>query len=179
MVKSPNKSTGLGTRGHLKVLKDTKLVLNEHEWHPWSFRINLDHSESLKVPYSPNQFFGRDFFCHFLQQIGSKGQLISKWFVGTWILVGSITLVSMCFSMYCYLYNTQTGCLRLLRELTFNKKEWKIGQVWTCWERFTYPIFYPFAFSRVRIFVHQIEFLVVSQVGYYSSFIYSWSIIPV
>ena len=79
--------------------------------------------------------------------------------------------------MYCYLYNTQTGCLRLLRELTFNKKEWKIGQVWTCWERFTYPIFYPFAFSRVRIFVHQIEFLVVSQVGYYSSFIYSWSII--
>jgi hypothetical protein len=93
------------------------------------------------------------------------------------VLAGSITLASMCFSMYCYLYNTQTGCLRLLRELTFNKKEWKIGQVWTCWERFTYPIFYPFAFSRVRIFVHQIEFLVVSQVGYYSSFMYSWSII--
>ena len=80
------------------------------------------------------------------------------------VLAGSITLVSMCFSMYCYLYNTQTGCLRLLRELTFNKKEWKIGQVQTCWERFTYPIFYPFAFSRVRIFVQQIEFLVVSQV---------------
>ena len=80
------------------------------------------------------------------------------------VLAGSITLASMCFSMYCYLYNTQTDCLRLLRELTFNKKEWKIGQVWTCWERFTYPIFYPFAFSRVRIFVHQIEFLVVSQV---------------
>ena len=93
------------------------------------------------------------------------------------VLAGSITLASMCFSMYCYLYNTQTDCLRLLRELTFNKKEWKIGQVWTCWERFTYPIFYPFAFSRVRIFVHQIEFLVVSQVGYYSSFIYSWSVI--
>ena len=94
------------------------------------------------------------------------------------VLAGSITLARMCFSMYCYLYNTQTGCLRLLQELTFNKKkEWKIGQVWTCWERFTYPIFYPFAFSRVRIFVHQIEFLVVSQVGYFSIYIYSWSII--
>ena len=29
--KSPNQETGLGNRGHLKVLFDTKLVLNEHE----------------------------------------------------------------------------------------------------------------------------------------------------
>ena len=29
--KSPNQETGLGNRGHLKVMNDTKLVLNEHE----------------------------------------------------------------------------------------------------------------------------------------------------
>ena len=28
--KSSNQETGLGNRGHLKVLNDTKLVLNEH-----------------------------------------------------------------------------------------------------------------------------------------------------
>ena len=32
--KSPNQETGLGNRGHLKVLNDTKLVLNEHELPP-------------------------------------------------------------------------------------------------------------------------------------------------
>ena len=30
------------------------------------------HSESLDVPYSPNQLLGCDFFCCFLQQEGSK-----------------------------------------------------------------------------------------------------------
>ena len=30
------------------------------------------HSESLEVLYSPNQFIGLDFFCHFLQQTGSN-----------------------------------------------------------------------------------------------------------
>ena len=29
--KSPNQETGLGNRGHLKVLNDTKLILNGHE----------------------------------------------------------------------------------------------------------------------------------------------------
>ena len=29
--KSPGQETGLGNRGRLKVLNDTKLVLNEHE----------------------------------------------------------------------------------------------------------------------------------------------------
>ena len=28
----------------------------------------------LDVPYSPNQFLGRDFFCRFLQQTGSSGK---------------------------------------------------------------------------------------------------------
>ena len=29
--KSPNQETGLGNRGHLKVMNDTKFDLNEHE----------------------------------------------------------------------------------------------------------------------------------------------------
>ena len=29
--KSPNQETGLGRRGRLKVLNDTKLVINEHD----------------------------------------------------------------------------------------------------------------------------------------------------
>ena len=58
--KSPNQETGLGNMGHLKILKDTKLVLNSGSiWY---------HSEPLEVPYSPNQFLGWDFFCRFLQQ---------------------------------------------------------------------------------------------------------------
>ena len=28
------------------------------------------HSQHLEVPYSPNQFLGRDFFCRFLQHTG-------------------------------------------------------------------------------------------------------------
>ena len=30
------------------------------------------HSKPLEVPYSPNQFLGWDFFCHFLQQTSSS-----------------------------------------------------------------------------------------------------------
>ena len=30
------------------------------------------HSEPSDVPYSPNQFLGWDFFCHFLQQTSSS-----------------------------------------------------------------------------------------------------------
>ena len=46
--KSPNQETGLGSRGPLKVLNDTKLVPNKHL--------------VSEVPYSPNQFLGWDFF---------------------------------------------------------------------------------------------------------------------
>ena len=53
--KSPNQGTGLGNRGHLKVLNDTKLVLN-HLGSIWY------HSQPLEVPYFPNQFLGWDFF---------------------------------------------------------------------------------------------------------------------
>ena len=44
--KSPNQETGLGNRGHLKVLKDTKLLLDN--------------------PYFPNLFLVWDFFLSFL-----------------------------------------------------------------------------------------------------------------
>ena len=36
------------------------------------------HSEHLEVPYSPNQFLGWDFFCRFLQQTGSRAELVDK-----------------------------------------------------------------------------------------------------
>jgi hypothetical protein len=32
--KNSGQETGLGNRGRLKVLNGTKMVLNEHEWHP-------------------------------------------------------------------------------------------------------------------------------------------------
>ena len=39
-------------RGPLKELNDSKLILFESKWFPWSSRINLYHSESSEVPYS-------------------------------------------------------------------------------------------------------------------------------
>ena len=36
------------------------------------------HSNSLEVPYSPNQFLGWNFFCHLLQQTGSSLRNISS-----------------------------------------------------------------------------------------------------
>ena len=47
---------------------------------------NWYHSEPLEVPYLPNQFFGLDFFCRFLQQTGSKEKEAS----GTNLLVSSL-----------------------------------------------------------------------------------------
>ena len=59
-----NQKTGLGNRRHLKVLNDTKLVLNEHEWPPQSFILGSIwyHSESSDVSYLPNQFLALEFF---------------------------------------------------------------------------------------------------------------------
>ena len=42
----------------------------------------LYHSEPSNVPYFPNQELVMNFFCRFLQQTGSKGQLISKCLFG-------------------------------------------------------------------------------------------------
>ena len=53
--KSPNQETCLGSRGHLKVLNDAKLVLN-HLGSIWYY------PEPLEGPYFPNQFLGWDFF---------------------------------------------------------------------------------------------------------------------
>ena len=38
---SPDQETGLGNRGHLKVINDTKWDINKREWPPQSFSINL------------------------------------------------------------------------------------------------------------------------------------------
>ena len=51
--KSPNQETGLGNRGFLKVLNDTKLVLNEHKWLPYLFRINLVSFTTFRNPLFP------------------------------------------------------------------------------------------------------------------------------
>ena len=55
--------TGLGNRGHLKVLKDTKIikgVIHVYLGPIWY------HSEPSDIPYSPNQFLGWDIFLPFL-----------------------------------------------------------------------------------------------------------------
>ena len=80
--KRPDRELGLGYRGNIIVLYDTKLVLNEHQcsdplnyllrsiWYP---------SKPLEVPYSTNQFLERDFLCHSLQQTSSRlCRLLSK-----------------------------------------------------------------------------------------------------
>ena len=60
--KSPNQETGLGNRGPLEALNDTKLVLNKHDW-PFNQLGSIWYdSEPSDVPYSPNQFLGWDFF---------------------------------------------------------------------------------------------------------------------
>ena len=70
MAKTTNQESGLGNREPLKALNDTKLILNEHEWHHlgsiWC------HSEPSDVPYFPNQILDLDFFCRFLQQDSSN-----------------------------------------------------------------------------------------------------------
>ena len=48
--KSPNQETGLGNRGHLKVLNDIKLILNEHESPPHNFRFNLVSFKASRGP---------------------------------------------------------------------------------------------------------------------------------
>ena len=43
--KSTNQETGMGNRGCQKVLNDTKLALNEHEWPPYYLGSIWYHSE--------------------------------------------------------------------------------------------------------------------------------------
>ena len=47
--KSPNQETGLGNRGRLKVLNDTKLFLNEYELPPLIFKDQLGISQNLQT----------------------------------------------------------------------------------------------------------------------------------
>ena len=50
---------------------------------------NWYHSEPSDVPYSPIQFLGWEFFCHFLQQDSSTGYCISGNFVMQVIMYNS------------------------------------------------------------------------------------------
>ena len=69
--KISGQETGLGNRERLKVLNDTKLVLNEHEWPPSSFRINLVSFRTFRHPLLPKLVSWLGLFCRFLQQDGS------------------------------------------------------------------------------------------------------------
>ena len=60
--KSPNQETGLGNRGPLEILNDTKLILNDKGSPHAHLGSIWNHSERSDVPYSPNQFLGWDFF---------------------------------------------------------------------------------------------------------------------
>ena len=61
--KSPGQDTGLGNKGRLMVLNDTKLILNYFKGVTHAhLRPIWYHSEPSDVPYSPNQFLGWDFF---------------------------------------------------------------------------------------------------------------------
>ena len=71
--KSPCQDTGLG-----KALIDTKLILNVLRVNHACLEPIGYHSESSEAPYSTNQFLGRDFVCHFLQQSGSSTKNTSK-----------------------------------------------------------------------------------------------------
>ena len=77
--KSPNQETGLGNKGRLKVLYDTKLVIK------MIMSVPLNHLRSIwyhsEVPYSPNHFLGLDFFCRFLQQDSSNSRPSLSWLV--------------------------------------------------------------------------------------------------
>ena len=48
--KSSNQESGLGNRGRLKVLNDTKLILNDQEGNSGSFSINLVPFKTFRSP---------------------------------------------------------------------------------------------------------------------------------
>ena len=66
--KSPNQETGLGNRGHLKVLNDTKFILNDQAGPSCFLGLIWYQLEPSDLLYFTNQFLGWDFFCRFLQQ---------------------------------------------------------------------------------------------------------------
>ena len=66
----------LARRGPLKVLNDTKLILNESEWPLWSFRINLISHRTFRCPlfYKPETFIGLFLWASFpLAALGKLG----------------------------------------------------------------------------------------------------------
>ena len=75
--KSPKQETSLGNRGRLKVLNDTKLVLNEQEWPINNLGSICYQSEPSDVPFSWNQVLGWDFLA-----VSYKGHLISECLFG-------------------------------------------------------------------------------------------------
>ena len=65
--KSSGQETGLGNRGRLKVLKDTKLFLNKHEWQTLSHLGSIQNLHTSPIPQT--SILG--FYWRFLQQDSS------------------------------------------------------------------------------------------------------------
>ena len=70
--KSPNQETGLGNRGPLEILNDTKLILNGEGGHSCSFQTNLVSFRTFRRPLFPKPVSWLGLFCRFLQQDGSS-----------------------------------------------------------------------------------------------------------
>ena len=62
----------LMSRGPLKDLKDSKLILNESKLFPWSSRISLVPFRTFRGPLFPKPVTGQELFCRFLQQTSSS-----------------------------------------------------------------------------------------------------------
>ena len=77
---SPNKETGLGNGGHLKVLSNTNWSYMNMGDPLKSFRINLV-SEPLEVPSLPKQFLGWGFLAVFYSKPALKVSKYQKQFM--------------------------------------------------------------------------------------------------
>ena len=80
--------TGLGSRGPLKDLKDSKLILNESKLFPWSSRISLVPFRTFRGPLFPKPVTGQELFFAISY---SKLALTSAWLVAETTLSSAIT----------------------------------------------------------------------------------------
>ena len=82
--KSSNQETGLGKRGRLKVLNDTKMIINYSSGNSRLFRTNLVSFRTFRRPLFPKPVSLLELFCRFLQQDSSR----STYFVNDFLYLG-------------------------------------------------------------------------------------------
>jgi hypothetical protein len=95
--------TGLRNRGPLKDLNDSKLIVYESKWFPWSSEFNFIPFKIFRGPLFYKRVTGQElFFCCFLQQTGSNDM--------RWIRQGSYFKRSYPYQKRVFLEN-RTICL--------------------------------------------------------------------